>query len=76
MGNARNQHLAAALFVLQLLHRAFQPLCHFIKILADGCKFVLPVIINLEIQVPVPQLVSPLGQNIQRLLNSAEYDFC
>ena len=73
MGDAGQQFLPAFLFLLGLLHRRFQPPCHFVEVLADRLKFVRLPIGDLVGQVPVPDLADAFRQGFQRVGDFPEY---
>ena len=73
MRDARHQLFPAFLLPERLLDRPAQPLCHLVKVRTDRGEFILPVICDAEIQIPVADLVHAVRQQRERLLDAAEY---
>ena len=71
--DARHQLFPAFLLPERLLDRPAQPLYHLVKVRTDRGEFILPVICDAEIQIPVADLVHAVRQQRERLFDAAEY---
>lgn len=74
MGDAGQQLLPAGLLPLGLLHRGPRPLGHVVEVLAHRLELVPAVVGDAVGEVAVPDLVNPLRQGLQGLLDMPEHE--